>query len=396
MDLTKARIEEVKDLKLEDAKWIKIQKVFYKDPLGKARDWEFASRQTRVEGSDIDGVAILAIIERPTGPEILLQRQFRPPVKGVVIEFPAGLLDANETPEECAERELLEETGYIGKAFHSSPILFCDPGFCNTNMKLVHVSIDMTDPRNQSPKQQLEDGEFIENFTVPLKMFPEKLEEFASQGFILDESSSIDQHGRNTARRETTMGFSYSLWLLPPIQSDEFTKTKDILNAFINESHPGPRFDPHVTVTSNIPLSTDADALIADVATYITDLTLTATKVKFGNLYVKCAYLQIEKTDELREFAVRVRQKYVPTETNAAKWGIEDYDPHLSLIYSDMIPFDSGYQKIVEDTVCKVFNDNRPLTWTNGRLALVKCVGPVEEWETVSYVDVQTPVKQYR
>ncbi|KAK9377166.1 NUDIX hydrolase domain-like protein [Lipomyces chichibuensis] len=186
MDLSKAKVEEVKDLKSEDAKWVKIQKVFYKDPNGKSRDWEFASRQTRVEGSDVDGVGILAILEKPSGPEILLQRQFRPPVNGVVIEFPAGLLDKDETPEECAERELLEETGYIGKAFHSSPIMFCDPGFCNTNLKLVQVSIDLTDPRNINPYQQLEDGEFIENFTVPLKAFPEKMDEFASQGYILD------------------------------------------------------------------------------------------------------------------------------------------------------------------------------------------------------------------
>ncbi|KAK9452344.1 NUDIX hydrolase domain-like protein [Limtongia smithiae] len=186
MPLSDAKIEVVKDLKSEDAKWVKIQKVFYKDPNGKARDWEFCSRRTRVEGSDVDGVAIMAILEKPTGPEILLQRQFRPPVNGIVIEFPAGLLDSGETPEECAERELLEETGYIGKAFHCSPILFCDPGFCNTNLKLVQVAIDLSDPRNVTPEQQLEDGEFIENFTVPLKEFPERMIDFAAEGFILD------------------------------------------------------------------------------------------------------------------------------------------------------------------------------------------------------------------
>lgn len=35
-------------------------------------------------------------------PEILLQKQFRPPVDRVCVELPAGLIDKGETPEECA------------------------------------------------------------------------------------------------------------------------------------------------------------------------------------------------------------------------------------------------------------------------------------------------------
>lgn len=111
------------------------------------------------------GVGIMAILKKPTGPEILLQKQFRPPVDGVCIEIPAGLLDPNETLETCAERELFEETGYIGKAIRTSPVMFNDPGFCNTNLKLVTVSVDLEDPRNQNPTPHLEDGEFIETFS---------------------------------------------------------------------------------------------------------------------------------------------------------------------------------------------------------------------------------------
>ena len=48
-----------------------------------------------------------------TGPEIILQKQFRPPVCKVTIEVPAGLVDAGESAEEAAIRELKEETGYI-------------------------------------------------------------------------------------------------------------------------------------------------------------------------------------------------------------------------------------------------------------------------------------------
>lgn len=94
-------------------------------------------RLTRRKGSDVDAVGILAVLEKSTGPEILLQKQFRPPVDKVCIEIPAGLLDEGETAEACAIRELKEETGYIGKVIKDngtslSPIMFNDPGMYHT------------------------------------------------------------------------------------------------------------------------------------------------------------------------------------------------------------------------------------------------------------------------
>jgi ADP-ribose pyrophosphatase len=153
-----------------------------------------------VPGQDIDGVGILAILKKETGPEVLLQKQFRPPVDGICIEIPAGLLDPNETVETCAERELLEETGYVGKAFSVTPVMFNDPGFCNTNMKLVHVSVDLNDEKNKNPQPQLEDNEFIETFSVPLKTFPEAMRELAAQGFKLDARVQNIADGYELAR----------------------------------------------------------------------------------------------------------------------------------------------------------------------------------------------------
>lgn len=43
---------------------------------------------------------------------VVLERQFRYPLKRTAIEFPAGKIDTGERPLACAQRELLEETGY--------------------------------------------------------------------------------------------------------------------------------------------------------------------------------------------------------------------------------------------------------------------------------------------
>ncbi|RKF58326.1 putative Nudix hydrolase P35G2.12 [Golovinomyces cichoracearum] len=123
MSKTLAKAVKTEPLKSEDAKWIRLVLTTYKDPLGKERTWEYAERQTRPVSSPVDAVGIVAIIDLPSGPEIVLQRQYRPPVNAVCIEIPAGLVDEGETPEQAAVRELKEETGYVGEASMPTSIM---------------------------------------------------------------------------------------------------------------------------------------------------------------------------------------------------------------------------------------------------------------------------------
>lgn len=163
-----------------------IVRTTYQDPNGVTRTWEHAERPTRPKGSDIDGVGILAILRKPSGPEIILQKQYRPPLDKVCIEVPAGLVDAGESAEEAAVRELREETGYVGVAGETSMVMFNDPGFCTTNLRMVHVDIDMDLEANRVPKPELEENEFIEVFTVPLAGLWDECKRLEAEGYAID------------------------------------------------------------------------------------------------------------------------------------------------------------------------------------------------------------------
>ncbi|KAK2772810.1 hypothetical protein FQN52_004825 [Onygenales sp. PD_12] len=184
-----------------DAKWTRLLLTTYTDPEGVVRTWESAERQTRPKNCPIDGVGIMTILSKPTGPELLLQKQYRPPIDKVVIEVPAGLIDAGETPEECAVRELREETGYVGVAEETSPIMYNDPGFCNTNLNMVHVRVDMTLPENQNPQPQLEDNEFIECFSIPLATLYAELKQLEGEGYAIDARVGTLAEGIEVGRR---------------------------------------------------------------------------------------------------------------------------------------------------------------------------------------------------
>jgi ADP-ribose pyrophosphatase len=75
--------------------------------------------------------AVLPFLSEPTGadPQILLIKQYRYAAEDFLYEVPAGRLDPNELPMDCARRELMEETGCT--AAHIAPLytFYTTPGF---------------------------------------------------------------------------------------------------------------------------------------------------------------------------------------------------------------------------------------------------------------------------
>lgn len=94
--------------------------------------------------------------------ELFMVRQYRKPVEKILLEIPAGTLEENEDPIDCARRELSEETGLT--AAHWEPILFyySAPGFSD---ELLHLYMATgLEPGDTHPDQD----EFLELVKLPL------------------------------------------------------------------------------------------------------------------------------------------------------------------------------------------------------------------------------------
>lgn len=66
---------------------------------------------------------------------------------------------------------------------------------------MVHVNVDMSNPKNQDLKPQLEDNEFIETFSVPLKDLYEECKKLEKEGYAIDARVGTLAEGVELARR---------------------------------------------------------------------------------------------------------------------------------------------------------------------------------------------------
>lgn len=92
---------------------------------------------------------------------ILMVRQYRYAVRGLIWEIPAGTLDPGETPAACAERELAEETGYTASDFKQLGEIVPVPGYSDERITLFLA--EKLSPVTQS----LEKDEYLSVHMVP-------------------------------------------------------------------------------------------------------------------------------------------------------------------------------------------------------------------------------------
>lgn len=104
-------------------------------------------------------VVVIPLLENG---EVVLERQFRYPLRRDMYELPAGKLDPGESPLQCGQRELLEETGYIAADWCFVATIHPCIGYSDEAMSL-YLARGLT-----TAEHCRDDDEFLEIFSLPL------------------------------------------------------------------------------------------------------------------------------------------------------------------------------------------------------------------------------------
>jgi len=94
--------------------------------------------------------------------EVIFVKQFRYPHSQVLLEIPAGKLNAGENHYECGLRELKEETGCTAQDYRYIGSCYPTPAYCT---EIIHIYLAAG---LKSGKQNLDEDEFLEITKIPL------------------------------------------------------------------------------------------------------------------------------------------------------------------------------------------------------------------------------------
>jgi ADP-ribose pyrophosphatase len=150
--------------------FLKAQRDRVRLPDGKVSEREYIKHP--------GAVVILPLFEDGS---VLLERQYRYPLDRVFIEFPAGKIDPNEAPLDCAKRELQEETGYTASDWKFLCTIHNAIAYSDEHLD-IFLARGLT-----AGERKLDDGEFLETFKATV---PEMLE-WVREGKITDVKTVI-------------------------------------------------------------------------------------------------------------------------------------------------------------------------------------------------------------
>ena len=144
--------------KVHDGKYLKNYELTYLNKEGKEKKYEMVSRKDIASKEELgmrpSGVSIVAYQED----KIMLLKEFRMSINKSIYNLCAGMMEKDETLEQCIERELYEETGLkVKKILKILPPSFAAVGFSDTTTYFAFVETE---------------GEFADNTSANEKIVP--------------------------------------------------------------------------------------------------------------------------------------------------------------------------------------------------------------------------------
>jgi len=112
------------------------------------------------------GASMLAIYQKDS---IVLVRQYRHAAGRYVLEVPAGIIEPGETPQDCAIRELREETGYTSTDVRKLITMYKSVGY-STEKHSIYLAQNLT-----PGVQNLDPGEEVEVILMPIEEVKRKI-----------------------------------------------------------------------------------------------------------------------------------------------------------------------------------------------------------------------------
>jgi ADP-ribose diphosphatase len=124
----------------------------------------------------------VAIVAVDGDDRVAFVRQLREPARAKLLELPAGTLDPGESPEECARRELREETGLSGGTWAPLARFWTTPGFCR---ELMHVYVAEGVEAGEAAPAQDEELELVHISVADLARRLDELEDAKTLAGVL-------------------------------------------------------------------------------------------------------------------------------------------------------------------------------------------------------------------
>ncbi|EDO19217.1 hypothetical protein Kpol_1050p76 [Vanderwaltozyma polyspora DSM 70294] len=233
-----------------------------------------------------------------------------------------------------------------------------------------------------------------------------------------------------------------ALWFCPVTGSQVYDSIDLLIHSLQTLIPNSPLFEPHITITSGLNITSQDD--VNKILTYCvaamdsvkprvnagsprsnglrssgsaSGSTSGFELVKFKNLtigkqFFKKVYMECDDNKYLMSIAKIMREMFVENgdEIDVQQWLDEQFKPHMSLLYSNVSPVSRVHQRLIKQRVEDAFDvpmieTTRTLpsdiqaqwdllqipliSWGSpGTFKIVRCEGPVEQWEILGKADV--------